>query len=758
MKTRQNAMILNAMSLVALLFTSGCASYVHKIGTLPGGRVIREHAKPMEGGYYKNFDPEAVSLEVVPAEDTNPVKTQHVLIATVKDAKGNPLPSRRVEWIIEEGSVGSIVEVDESGYYDTRGEKLTNKYAISHTNRGTHVLTRGNEDPSDDIQIGKGQTWCTITSPVEGDTHVVAYAPAIYNWDHHKVFVVKHWQDAKWEWPPEATNPIGTPHALTVKVMKSSDGTPIAGWTVNFKIASGPAATFEPGGGATASVETDGNGTASVRLNQTTPVEGVNVIEMEIIRPEHCCNSPMRIATGTTTKTWVGPAISIEKTAPGTASVGEEFQYTIVVTNPGKAESTNVRVSDELPDGIQFVASSPEASPSGRMLEWSLGTLAVGENRMIAVKVKATKTGRFENCADVKADHNLSGRSCAPTVVTSPQLRLEKTGPSEVLICEPITYTVTVRNTGDAPAANVTITDKLPDGLTTANDSQTVVLNAGTLGPGESKQATYNVKASKTGIFSNTAVVTGDGGLTAEASHQIIVRQPVLVMTKKAPSESYLGRHVTYEITVTNKGDGVARDTTLVDTLPSGLEFASASDNGQFSNGNVTWSLGNLEPNATKTVTLASVAKQTGTLRNTASVRASCAEASAEATTKVIGFAAVLLEVLDVEDPIEVGKNETYVITVTNQGSAVDSNIRIVCMLPTEEEYVSSSGPTEATSSDRTVTFAPLAELAPKAATVYRVVVKGVQAGDVRFKVELTSDMLTSPVTETESTHIYGTE
>ena len=78
--------------LMLLILTSivGCSSYPTKFGVLPGGHLKREHAKPAEGGYYQDFDPQAASLEVVPVEDSNPVRTQHVLIATVRDADGNP--------------------------------------------------------------------------------------------------------------------------------------------------------------------------------------------------------------------------------------------------------------------------------------------------------------------------------------------------------------------------------------------------------------------------------------------------------------------------------------------------------------------------------------------------------------------------------------------------------------------------------------------------------------------------------------------
>src|SRR6516164_5506292 len=91
---------------------------------LPTGDIIQTHAKPAGPGYYANFDPHACRLEVRPLESTNPVRTQHVVIATVYDEKGVPRRNRRVEWMVE--GVGNIVEVDESGFFPGRGYKVDN--------------------------------------------------------------------------------------------------------------------------------------------------------------------------------------------------------------------------------------------------------------------------------------------------------------------------------------------------------------------------------------------------------------------------------------------------------------------------------------------------------------------------------------------------------------------------------------------------------------------------------------------------------
>jgi hypothetical protein len=139
---------------------------------LAGGDIQQTHPNRRRG--YMSLGPFAVELEVVPVEDVNPVRTQHYLVATVRDKNGKPLPNRRVEWIINKGSVGDIVEVDESGWRASRGYKVTNDYAISHTNNFKHVLDMGNSDPSDDIALTAGQTWCVITSPIEGDTFITA--------------------------------------------------------------------------------------------------------------------------------------------------------------------------------------------------------------------------------------------------------------------------------------------------------------------------------------------------------------------------------------------------------------------------------------------------------------------------------------------------------------------------------------------------------------------------------------------------------
>lgn len=737
------------------LVLAGCRGHMPHAFTWPaGGDIQQTHAKPPEGGYWTNWDPYAVELEVTPLEDVNPVRTQHYIIATVKDKDGRPLPNRRVEWIINQGSVGDIVEVDESGWRASRGYKVDNHYAVSHTNNGAHVIDMGDSDPSNDISLTEGQTFCVITSPIEGDTHITVYAPGIYDRSRHKVFAVKHWYDVKWECPPPATNPVGTTHQLATRVSKYSDNSPLPGYMVTYKIVDGPAGAFDPGGQQTVTVPTDGSGMAVVTLRQAQPAQGTNNIDIEIVRPENiqCCKPGVRIAQCRTSKTWIAPQITCDKRGPASVLAGDQFEFNVTVSNPSQVDATNVTVTDAMPDGLQLVSSDPPGSGT-----WNLGTVAAGSSRSLRMMVKATRTGRFENCAEVRADMGLQTRCCASVVASSPALALEKQCPSEVVICDPIPMTIIVRNTGDGPARNVQINDNLPDGLTTDGGRTSVAANVGDLGPGEAKQVRFVAKASRTGRFDNRASATADGGLSAEASCSTTVRQPMLAVTKTGPNERYIGRPATYEITVMNKGDIAARDTVLVDPLPAGTEFVSAEEGGTFSGGTVTWRLGNMEPGASRTVRLTLKPTQRGTAKNTATATAFCTEAGAETMMGVRGVAALLLECVDVADPIEVGANETYIIEVTNQGTENDTNIVITCEVPPEMEYVDGTGPNgeKPTVTGKTIKFPPYPSLPPKAKIQYRVITKGVTPADVRFKVQMDSDVLASPVNETESTHVY---
>jgi uncharacterized repeat protein (TIGR01451 family) len=736
---------------LAMSGLSGCAA-------CPG--VKSEPAKPTPvvkaaGGPY--------SIELAPATDVNPVRTQHVLLATVRDANGNAVPGAKVEWILARTpkAVGDIVQVD--------GVKHDNTYAVSSTARADTTLDWGTPDKADDVKVAAGQSWCVITSAAEGTTNVVAYSPEIKDWNRHKAFAEKNWMDVTWEWPADATNRIGTPHTFNVKVMRWSDQSAYAGYKVNFKILSGPAGTLSTGG-QMGTVTTGADGVASVTLNQDAPAVGTNDVEIQIVRPakkDECeCWPEKLIVTGVVRKHWVASDVAIAKTAPATAVVGDQFDYTIAVTNPiADLEVRDVVVTDPLPEGIEYVSSTPAATVAGRTLTWNLGNIPGGGSQNLTVRVKATRRsneGEFRNCAQVVAEQGrLTRDACATTVVTAPALKVEKYAPAEVLMCDPIPYRIVVRNAGDATTKNVRLVDALPEGITTAAGETRVEFPAFDLAPGESREFTIDARAGKTGSVTNTASANADGGLTDSASATTKIKNCALTLVKKAKRADLVsGRPATFDLTVSNTGDADAKDLIVEDQIPEGMTFVSATEGGTVSGNLIVWNVGTLAPGASKNLSVTLLSNGAGTFRNTATARAYCCKDASSADEVVYkGIPAILLEVVDSPDPIEVGGQTTYTIDVTNQGFADDMEIVIAATLANGQKLVSvdttsAKGVTHTVAGQK-VTFAAVPVLSPKERITYKIVVEATEVGDVRFAVELNSKELQSPVNETESTRQY---
>jgi uncharacterized repeat protein (TIGR01451 family) len=125
---------------------------------------------------------------------------------------------------------------------------------------------------------------------------------------------------------------------------------------------------------------------------------------------------------------------------------------------------------------------------------------------------------------------------------------------------------------------------------------------------------------------------------------------------------------------------------------------------------------------------------------------------ASDCETKVIGIAAILLEKADDPDPVAIGTTTTYTVKVTNQGTADDSNVQVVVNIAPELVPVSSS---EGVIEGNTVTLPVVPKLAAKQAVTYKIIAKGVSAGDGHTKFNLSSDVLKSPIFAEESTTVY---
>jgi uncharacterized repeat protein (TIGR01451 family) len=446
--------------------------------------------------------------------------------------------------------------------------------------------------------------------------------------------------------------------------------------------------------------------------------------------------------------------VQLDKIMPNEVGLNRSFNYTIKITNLTETTLTDIVITENLPANFKYLSANPAAKTEENKLIWDIPTLGPKARKQFTVSGMATYTESLKYCTTVITPVI---PACAEIQVIQPELKLTKTAPAEIMLCDLIPVRFVVTNAGTGSIENVKIVENLPAGLRTTEGKSELVFDAGTLGAGQSRQFTAELRATQTGTFTSSAVASSTTGLRVEsAATTTSIGMPVLAISKTGPGNLYIGRPAAYEITITNKSDVSAKNTILEDTIPDGVTGVKATAGAKLSGPKLIWEFGTLEPNASKNVRVTYTPTQAGTLINSATATAYCAEAvTSTMRTTVTGIPALALEVVDIEDPVRIGNRTTYVIRVENQGSATATNIRIACILENNVQYVSSAGATAGSQEGSTVRFFPLGSLAPKSQAAWRVVVEAVRPGDVRFKAIMNADQLTRPVEETESTHIY---
>ncbi|CAN5882526.1 hypothetical protein BH23PLA1_BH23PLA1_11390 [soil metagenome] len=123
-------------------------------------------------------------------------------------------------------------------------------------------------------------------------------------------------------------------------------------------------------------------------------------------------------------------------------------------------------------------------------------------------------------------------------------------------------------------------------------------------------------------------------------------------------------------------------------------------------------------------------------------------------TTEILTLPALLLSVVDQEDPIKIGGEEIYTITVVNQGTGPDEDVQIVAHLPDQFEFIDIDGPTEAEVEGQIITFGAIEQLEPNDRVSWKLRARAKQEGDVQLRVELSSEYLSQPAISTEPTRL----
>ncbi len=761
---------------IAVLFAAlagGCLNS-HNPGYFPyyfpGGRTVESHAKP-GFGYFRDFDPHACKIELTPADATAPLGAQVVVVATVRDKDGQPRRSRRVEWMLE--GPGSIVEVDESGFYPGRGYKHDNKYAVSHTGYTASTITRGNDDPKDDVEVTAGQTFCVVSSAVPGETVLTAYAPGVFNWEKGRVVAKIVWGEGRFLFPPAATVRTGTEHALTTTVARfEQDGPNPPNYRVRYRLidtAETSAVLVSSGGaGATGSqsgttardaeAATDADGKATVRLVQTNPQTGKTRVAVEVLKlPESGTGPGTVVSRRETLIEWAAPDLRLDVTAPPVSGPTASFPATVSLANSSGVDSKEARVRVTLSDGATLERSEPPPTrQDGGALVFDIPGARAGKAQTVSLQVRPAKLGSVTVAADVVTADNLQARRDATTKIDAGKLSVLVEPPAAGVVGEATPVRVAVTNSGQTAAANVTVFAGFDESLKHATGKNPVELDAGTLAPGQTKTFDLPLTANLTGRYGVQANATGDGNLSAKSGRVVFdVRRAELRAAVTGPKLVYLNQEFTWNVAVANAGDIAAKNVSVRATLPPEVRAKDAGD-GVVNTGSVEWKVGTLAPGEQRTFKLtADAVRLTGAatlaVATLADGDSAALQAKAEGVVAVIGTPAVVLELATPAGPVAVGARGAFQIRLRNQGTVSARRLEVEAFAPPELRVVKGAAPdrTEARlGADGKVTFPALDELRPGQAVTFTVEVEAAQAGDARFRAEVKAAHLRNPLRE----------
>jgi uncharacterized repeat protein (TIGR01451 family) len=362
------------------------------------------------------------------------------------------------------------------------------------------------------------------------------------------------------------------------------------------------------------------------------------------------------------------PAIDIEKTCPAPTALGDEITYDITITNNGNEDLENIVVIDTV-DG-----NAPDD-----ISDLFVDTLAAGESdsAQYVYTPDANDPDPLPNTVTVTADGVHSSAevtdtdTCDTDITHEPGIDVEKTCPLGVPFGEDVTFTITVKNTGNEPLENVEVTDALLGGDITAAFNLPDPLPVGNTV--YSEDFTYTPGANEDPV-KNSVTASGDGvdsgdpaSDTDECTTDIL--NPTIGVTKSCTALAHAGDTVTYTITVTNTGDEDLDNVRVLDTILGDLSASFADE----------LAVGASESHDFDYVVLDS---DPDPLVNEVTAKGSgvgsrvAVEALANCVTDLIHPAIEIVKTVD-EDTVPIGTTVTYTYVVTNTGDTTLYDISV---------------------------------------------------------------------------------
>ena len=429
-----------------------------------------------------------------------------------------------------------------------------------------------------------------------------------------------------------------------------------------------------------------------------------------------------------------------------TAVVGQNVTFEIQVTNRGTLPATKLIIRDDFDPGLKHEV--PESS-----IVRDLGDLEPGESRAIHVTFQVVRAGKLCNRIEVSNAEGVraGGQACITAVPPAPVPVQQP----------PILQPPTAQPPTASPAPNLAPLPTQPQPAQ-SQPAQSQPAQSQPVQPRPIQPPPIEPPP----IRSAPANPPANAAVPSKAAVSLRVT---------GPANKEVGGLAEFMIEVLNTGEVPLTNVVVTDSFSPHLDPVQASEGYTWENNDMLWKAA--DPGGSN-VPVFDINRQLASLGVGKSVRlqvnSKCLKVDPKACHQVIvtsregatdraeacvairaaapqGVPApppqpgqLSISVTDLRDLVRVGRDVTYVITVSNDGKGPDRQISLVAILPSEVSLVEvgTTGPAkfDLDAQGRIVRFRPVADLPPGKTLTYRVTVRAEKPGEVTFKANVNSE------------------
>jgi len=266
------------------------------------------------------------------------------------------------------------------------------------------------------------------------------------------------------------------------------------------------------------------------------------------------------------------PKLTLTLDGAKEVAFGERNTYKLTLGNPGTGDAESVSIT-----------LMPLNPADGAPASHTLGVLRPGEKKTIEIELVARQAGHVTIQAEATAAGDLKASLEEEVVVRRAALDVAIAGNKMQFTGTPATYSIVIKNSGNAPARNVRVACRLPqqaEHLASSSsgvhkaDSNMVQWTVDTMEPGAELKLSTKCVLKATGQNKVEVSCAADGDLqqVALASTQVHAVADLALEVTDPAGPVPVGQDMTYEVRVRNRGSKGAESVDLVAYFANGIE------------------------------------------------------------------------------------------------------------------------------------------------------------------------------------------